>query len=413
MNDRNCKSRQRMGNVDGKAVGAEKRRKYELKQKRLEEDRGVQRGRDEWISSHRCFAHKVEENLVRRLISSDTKSPVSARGRYRRREGQAVCRKDHPQTSNDCFESSESDDRLRDLIVPYVDLKEGTGTTNLKNVEGSERLFVAEGTENVRLLIQQAAKSAGNSIEVRSVLAKPSAFFDEPVKLLRDVERVMAECSTPPFEVLLGSEEVLSQIAGFHIARGALACGVVPRYNTEWLNSFVKQRLRQENSGLRLLALDGISDTANMGSMIRCCAAFGITAVLLSNDCCDAWYRRSIRVSMGHIFSVPVVRCESLSSTIAQLNLEFGLNTYAAVVDTKTKVVLENIPHGSIERKWCCVMGSEANGISPPVLSACKIPIRVRMATGVDSLSVPIATGILLHGLAEREQIFVPHKVAY
>jgi tRNA G18 (ribose-2'-O)-methylase SpoU len=48
-------------------------------------------------------------------------------------------------------------------------------------------------------------------------------------------------------------------------------------------------------------------------------------------------------------------------------------------------------------------MGNEGNGISPPVLQACTHLLRIDMASGVDSLSVPIAAGILLHGLKERE----------
>jgi tRNA G18 (ribose-2'-O)-methylase SpoU len=49
------------------------------------------------------------------------------------------------------------------------------------------------------------------------------------------------------------------------------------------------------------------------------------------------------------------------------------------------------------------VVGSEANGLSPNVIQACDSTLRIDMAIGVDSLSVPIATGILLNGLRERE----------
>jgi tRNA G18 (ribose-2'-O)-methylase SpoU len=57
-----------------------------------------------------------------------------------------------------------------------------------------------------------------------------------------------------------------------------------------------------------------------------------------------------------------------------------------------------------IARSWCCVMGNEGNGISSVVAKACSYTMRIDMVRGVDSLSVPIATGILLHGLKEREQ---------
>lgn len=50
------------------------------------------------------------------------------------------------------------------------------------------------------------------------------------------------------------------------------------------------------------------------------------------------------------------------------------------------------------------MVGNESQGISPPVLNACEHRIRIGMQDGVDSLSVPVATGILLHGLMERER---------
>jgi tRNA G18 (ribose-2'-O)-methylase SpoU len=58
---------------------------------------------------------------------------------------------------------------------------------------------------------------------------------------------------------------------------------------------------------------------------------------------------------------------------------------------------------GDIPNRWCCVLGNESNGISPAVIRSCHHTIRIDMEEGVDSLSLPIATGILLHGLRERE----------
>ena len=130
----------------------------------------------------------------------------------------------------------------------------------------------------------------------------------------------------------------LSAVAGFPISRGALACGIVPRRDEDWLRSYlssiyasataataatatatatvdpppssspssISEGIKSE-SGLpdpptlaataatahpiRILAMDRICDESNLGSAIRCAAAFGISAVVLSHDSCDAWYR--------------------------------------------------------------------------------------------------------------------------
>ena len=70
---------------------------------------------------------------------------------------------------------------------------------------------------------------------------------------------------------------------------------------------------------------------------------------------------------------------------------------------SKSTLVLENTAKGNIAERWCCVMGNEANGISNKVLAACQYQITIGMVNGVDSLSVGVATDILLHGMREKE----------
>ena len=398
--------------ADGKAINAEKRRKYELKQKRKQEMAERESRRSQWTAANAHFARVVCANDVENLRRERDKDQEAGAGQKRKaREADEL--------------SSIDETKLAELIAPYLDLKEGDSSNG--------HLFIAEGTETV-LLIQQSTEEAcqcsgdcgeRKPIQIVSVLVRPSSFFEEPVKLISDIEesacshtKTKAEQSqsqSPPFNVLIASEDVQSRIAGFHIARGALACGVIPKYDEKWLDAFLanknkpkidegKSESSQSPIGLRVLALDGISDTANMGAMIRCCAAFGIESILLSNDCCDPWYRRSIRTSMGHIASIPIVRCENLSSTLSRMEKHNNISSFAAVIDLDSELVLERMEFGEVPPRWCCVMGNEGNGISKQVVAACTSRLRIGMSAGVDSLSVPVATGILLHGLAERER---------
>lgn len=374
--------------ADGRRTREKKRKQWEAKQARLQETKSREAKRETWMIENAHYCSYVSSDDVARAKTAGT--TVGANG-----EG-----------SSGAF--------VELLLRPYLDLKDGT-----KRGESSEEtLFIAEGTETVRLLIQQSGRR--NGMRVQSIFVKPATLFDEPSKLLTDIERASECCSSrkrakdsspdataevsmdrsrPPFHLLVGKEEVMSEVAGFHIARGALACGVVPRRDETWLDEFLFNKMNS-----RLLALDGISDSANMGAMIRCAAAFGIDAMILSHDCCDAWYRRSVRVSMGHIFHIPVVRVDDLASTLCRLAASpMCITSYAAVIDRDADLILEEIRRGDISHSWCCVMGNEGNGISQPVIQACTHRLRVNMASGVDSLSVPIAAGILLHGLKERE----------
>jgi tRNA G18 (ribose-2'-O)-methylase SpoU len=390
----------------GPSLREEKRRKWQVKQ---EKNRQQQQQHDDdddssivkWCKEHSTFARLVTEQDVTDIRNGSSGENVNT--------------------------------HIDDLplhLAPFWNLQDSTKIDH--STEG-KRLFIAEGTETIRILLQQqksttaaAANKLGlDPIELRSIFVKPSILLELPVRLVTDVEAVTdKDISTgndysankkQKFRVLVGrSEDVLSGVAGFPVKRGALACGVCPTDRTEaWLHHYMSQRLQaatpDSTAPLRILALDGICDTANLGSMIRTASVLGVQVVVVSHHTCEVWYRRTIRVSMGHVFLVPVVRVSNLAAWLTKWgqddNSNQNLTSYAAVVkkDDNT-LTLDQMPSASVPSAWCCVMGNEGNGISKQVLEACSKRLRIDMAEGVDSLSVPIATGILLHGLREREK---------
>ena len=358
--------------ADGRLTREHKRQKWIAKQSRKEEKTNKQESRARWFQEHSEFAATVSEDDVDIITSSAQHDNLS----------------------------------LIENLKPYFDVQDKTRKgAAFKSCQ--ERLFIAEGTETIRLLIQQSTQRESNGlqpIQVKSIFVKTSSFFDPPVRLLTDVQLALKkrQAPGPGFQVLVGSEAVLTRVAGFPIARGALACGVVPKSRDEsWLDKFMKDKVKEGR--IRILALDGICDNANLGSMIRNASAFGVDVLVLSHDTCDCWYRRTIRVSMGHIFKVPIVRVRDLSAEIQKWSgMEFGLVSYATVLNTKN--LLSDIKHGTVPSRWCCVMGNEGNGISLAVKESCTHQIRIDIESGVDSLSVPVAAGIFLNGLREREQ---------
>jgi tRNA G18 (ribose-2'-O)-methylase SpoU len=349
---------------------------WEAKQARKKAEAKKESLREKWIQDHGNFAFLVSENDVENVPSKS---------------------------------SFKSDDSLAHALAPYFDVQEKTSNDSASK-SCVERLFIAEGTATIRILIQQSTHHE-SPIQLNSIFVKPCLLFDDPVHLLADVQDAMKRSREqgsdnehhPGFQVLVGSESVLSKVAGFHIARGSLACGVVPKdRDEEWLTTFLRKKLIEKRESARILALDGICDNSNLGSMIRCASAFGVDVIVLSHDTCDCWYRRTIRVSMGHIFKVPIVRVKNLAAEIKKWS-ELNVTSYAAVLETDN--LLTDIKHGTVPPSWCCVMGNEGNGISAVVRNAATQHIRIHIESGVDSLSVPIATGILLNGLREREEI--------
>lgn len=344
--------------------------------------------------------------------------------------------------------------KIAEWVEPFFDLKDSR-----KGDDGEkERLFISEGTEAVRMMVQRCEPSFTAStqamkasipasvnfpppIRVVSILSKPATFFDPPTKLLGDVDLFIKRTSTaPPFKVIIASEEALSEIAGFAIARGAMACGVVPTYMKEHGYAWMKQLLVKETKTVpntiedgpkqkpirRLLALDAISNAANMGSILRTAAAFSIDAIILSDDSCDAWYRQSVRVSLGHVASVPTLRVadwerglqhdsvmdgigdkEGLPRVLKWLRQQMKTECFAAVVDDEAgkgfpPLVALETDQSCGASSWCIVLGNEGSGICDEVIRECDKRIKIGMAGGVDSLSLPIAAGILMHSLSNR-----------
>ena len=279
-----------MNDANGKQLKSTKRQKFERKQQQKQDQIERERYYDEFVERNSNSCHMISDDWCKEIVDD---------------------------TSQESF--------VQGLVKPYLNLKENTSNNNRSN-----RLFILEGAESVRVLIQQAAATIkhrwkindkGKSIcstgdfvgvELVSILVKPATFWEEPVCLLKDVEQSAVDLQAHreinnhgtygqglniPYDVLIGKESTLSSIAGFHIARGALACGKVPEYlNEEWLKAYLQKLTSDKNRrSLRLLALDGICDTANMGSMIRTSKAFDVDAILLSSNCCNPWSRRSVR----------------------------------------------------------------------------------------------------------------------
>ena len=494
--------------ADGKRLREIKRQKFEAKQQRLrtkmlqqsstqstiDEDTGSEDHKP--VGGTTAWFHYQQQKYPNVFIHKVTNDDVEQILHLRRRP-----------TTTDPSSSQQKQDqkierRLQEILSPYINMKDvgQDGSVSGKycghdnchrqdKTEEGERLFIAEGTETIRILIQQQKfhssscsvmkhnkrheittdnnnNNNNNSMDseemfregvsdivpkLKSIFVKPSVMFDEPVKLVSDIDQIVnlnlstskenddvetvivtkhTESSDQekiiPFHVLVGEDSsVLSLVAGFKIGRGALACGVVPQGLTEeWLDNFLNSRTTTtKKKGIRLLALDGVCDTANLGSMIRTASALGVDAIVLSADCCDEWYRRSVRVSMGHIFLVPVVRVTNLAAFLNKWSVKQAddnttryeerllIHSYAAVVaetsssgNARETLVLEQLQHGYVSSSWCCVLGNEGNGISDEVADSCTDTIRIGMKDGVDSLSVVVACGILIHGLLEREE---------
>ncbi|MFD0899558.1 TrmH family RNA methyltransferase [Actinomadura sediminis] len=258
-----------------------------------------------------------------------------------------------------------ADPRLAD----YVRLRD----VNLrKSLEAEHGLFVAEGEKVIR-----RAVAAGHP--VRSLLM--ARRWAAPLADLLDGLRA---------PVYVAADDVLEEIAGFQVHRGALAS--MARLPLPPVDAVVA-------GARRILVLEDLVDHANVGSIYRCAAALGIDAVVLSPRCADPLYRRAVKVSMGAVFAVPYARMTNRRDDLAKLRAS-GFRLLALTPD-QTSVPLDAAPMGD---RVALMLGSEGDGLSSHWLDEADdrvcIPMSATaMANGVDSLNVTAATAIACHAL--------------
>lgn len=204
---------------------------------------------------------------------------------------------------------------------------------------------------------------------------QPISLLAQPSQLLGEGREVLARCGTIP--VFTAAPEILSKLTGFHLTRGMLcAMERLPLPSVEELCA----------SARRIAVLENVMNPTNVGSIIRCAAALGMDAVVLTDGCANPLYRRAIRVSMGTVFQIPWTYLGSRSPK------EFGFKT-AAMALREPSVNIDD-PILMDEEKLALFLGSEGEGLADSTIAACDYLVRIPMFHGVDSLNVAAASAV-------------------
>jgi RNA methyltransferase, TrmH family len=143
----------------------------------------------------------------------------------------------------------------------------------------------------------------------------------------------------------------------------------------------------------RVLALDGINDPGNMGTILRTALAFGWEAVCLLPNCCDPYNDKVLRAARGAHFRLPLA--EATAEELQNLAVEKKWQPLVADIHGTDP---ENI---STPKGCLLVLGNEAHGPSPAILKFCS-KVTLPMTGNVESLNVAIAGGILMYLLRRR-----------
>lgn len=203
-------------------------------------------------------------------------------------------------------------------------------------------------------------------------------------------------------QVLTCMKAVFEQAVGFELHQGIVAVVEPPAAwdGAEGLRRAVEFCEQQERP--TLLVCPEITNAENVGLLARVAAGLGVGAMVLGPRCADPWYRRSVRVSMGAVFRLPMVRLGDMGAALHALREQHGYTLIATVTDVGATPLDQ--AHTTPNTKHAILLGSEGYGLSPEIVAMCDQQVRIPMHADVDSLNVAVAAGIVLYhfGLAAR-----------
>jgi tRNA G18 (ribose-2'-O)-methylase SpoU len=235
--------------------------------------------------------------------------------------------------------------------------------------EGSSGFFVAEGAHALQRLLASGRR-------LRSVLV-------DRIRL----EALAGALGGLDAPVLVADQTTLRTVAGFPVHRGVLAAA------DRWELPDPAEVLAGSR---RIAILEDINDHENLGVIFRSAGSLGVDAVLLSPRCCDPLYRRSVRVSMGHVLAVPWTRLKPWPEALDRVTRSgFSLIALTPAADAEP---LSAWSPAAGERV-AVLLGAEGPGLSPAALAAAHRRLTVPMRHAEDSLNVGSAAAIAFYAL--------------
>jgi tRNA G18 (ribose-2'-O)-methylase SpoU len=238
---------------------------------------------------------------------------------------------------------------------------------------GGRGLVIAEGVVVVQRLL-------ASPYPLRAVLG-----------VSQRVRALAADLAGLDVPAYVSSAEVMADVVGFHLNRGVLAVADrAPRPDATAL----AQRSRL------LAVLEGVGDHENLGSIFRNAAALGVSGVLLGPGCADPLYRRSVRVSMGHVLRVPFADLSTWPDGLDMLRA----NGFQVLALTPRPDATPLRRFRRADRPVAVLLGSEGHGLTEQALAAADELVRIPMAAGVDSLNVATAAAVAFHALNASDE---------
>ena len=261
--------------------------------------------------------------------------------------------------------------KITNLNAPELDVFVRLTGAELRNkLEPEKGIFIAESPTVIEVSL-----NAG---------CEPLSILTDERLINTSVKKIIDRCPNTP--IYAGTREMLAEITGFELTRGALCAMRRPE----------EPSLEEVCSGARRIAvLEEIADATNIGAIFRSAAAMNVDAVLITPTCCDPLSRRALRVSMGTVMQIPWcrigVRKEDWPRDMKKLS-DMGFKTAAMALSDNSVSISD--PRLAKEERLAIILGTEGTGLMKETIASSDYTVRIPMSHGVDSLNVAAAAAV-------------------
>lgn len=244
------------------------------------------------------------------------------------------------------------------------------------------------GSKNSKVMLWRSLKDRKNRLETGLFLVEGRKMVEEAFSSRFSVEAVLVqddrldEFSFIPsgVNIFLLPESLLASVCDVKTPQGIAA---------------VLHMTSSEATGQQLVALDGVQDPGNVGTIIRTADAAGISGVLLSRECADAFSPKVLRATMGSIFRMGITVTDDLPAELKKLR-ESGYSVLSSQLDGEPFYERQNV-HDS----FCLIVGNEGNGVSDAVKEQATHKLKLPMRGGAESLNAAVAAAIMMYDLTK------------
>ena len=189
------------------------------------------------------------------------------------------------------------------------------------------------------------------------------------------------------YECIYVTEKIFTQISDVKAPQGILAI----------IEKGCKQGQIDYSEDI-IIALDGIQDPGNLGTILRTVDSANLKQIIVSADTADCYNPKVVRSTMGAIFRVNIIETAELETTLKEIK-KHKFDVIVTSLDTERSIY--DIKYN----KKVIVIGNEANGVSKEIQEMADTKVKIPMLGKTESLNASVATAIIVYEYVRTEKI--------